>query len=128
MSVAALESLVFGAINGQEVGTLRYAAESISNAIPNMDIVIILLGVLSAAIYNVPLVAASMGMYTFEIDNPIWHFIAYSAGTGSMLIIGLLWRCSRNGNGKNRFYLVSQKNNLVGFCRFYGRCTCFFIY
>ena len=30
-----------------------------------------------------------MGMYTFEMDHPIWHFIAYSAGTGgSMLIIG----------------------------------------
>ena len=89
MAVAALESLVFGSINGQEVGTLRYAAESISNAIPSMDIVVILLGALSAIIDNVPLVAASMGMYTYEMDHSIWHFIAYSAGTGgSMLIIG----------------------------------------
>ena len=89
MAVASLESLVFGSINGVEVGTLRYAAERISNAIPNMDFVIILLGVLSAVIDNVPLVAASMGMYTYEIDHPAWHFIAYSAGTGgSMLIIG----------------------------------------
>ena len=89
MAVAALESLVFGSINGQEVGTLRYAAESISNAIPSMDIVVILLGALSAIIDNVPLVAASMGMYTYEMDHSIWHFIAYSAGTGgSMLVIG----------------------------------------
>jgi len=40
----------------------------------------------------VPLVAASMGMYsmeTYPIDSSLWHFIAYSAGTGgSMLIIG----------------------------------------
>ncbi len=35
------------------------------------------------------LVAASMGMYTYELDDTLWHFIAYSAGTGgSMLIIG----------------------------------------
>jgi len=48
-----------------------------------------LLGVGSAIIDNVPLVAASMGMYTAEVDAKLWHFIAYSAGTGgSMLIIG----------------------------------------
>jgi Na+/H+ antiporter NhaD/arsenite permease-like protein len=44
---------------------------------------------LSAIIDNVPLVAASMGMYTMPIDHSLWHLIAYSAGTGgSMLIIG----------------------------------------
>ena len=49
----------------------------------------ILLGFGSAVIDNVPLVAASMGMFDLEIDNAVWHFIAYSAGTGgSMLIIG----------------------------------------
>ena len=58
-------------------------------AIPNQDIVIMILGVLSAIIDNVPLVAASMGMYTEAIAAKLWHFIAYSAGTGgSMLIIG----------------------------------------
>jgi len=49
----------------------------------------LLLGVGSAVIDNVPLVAASMGMFSAGMDNPLWHFIAYSAGTGgSMLIIG----------------------------------------
>ena len=38
---------------------------------------------------NVPLVAASIGMFSEPMDNPLWHFIAFSAGTGgSMLIIG----------------------------------------
>jgi Na+/H+ antiporter NhaD/arsenite permease-like protein len=119
MSVAALESLVFGAINGQEVGTLRYAAESISNAIPNMDIVIILLGVLSAVIDNVPLVAASMGMYTFEIDNPIWHFIAYSAGTGgSMLIIGSAAGVAAMGMEKIDFIWYLKKITWLAFAGF----------
>lgn len=89
MAVSGLESLVYGAINGVDVGSLRYMAEMLQNAIPNQDVVIILLGMLSAVIDNVPLVAASMGMYDLPTDSVLWHFVAYSAGTGgSMLIIG----------------------------------------
>ncbi len=93
MAVAALESLVFGSVmrGGEEiqVGTLRYVAEWLDQVVPNQDIVVILLGFASAIIDNVPLVAASMGMYDQPIDARLWHFIAYSAGTGgSMLIIG----------------------------------------
>lgn len=89
MAVAGLESLVYGVVNGEKVGTLRYLAEALQGAIPNQDIVVMLLGVLSAIIDNVPLVAASIGMYDSPTDSVLWHFIAYSAGTGgSMLIIG----------------------------------------
>ncbi len=84
MAVAALETLV---VDG--VGTLRYLAERLDNAIPNQDVVVMLLGVGSAIIDNVPLVAASMGMYESAMDSKLWHFIAFAAGTGgSMLIIG----------------------------------------
>ncbi len=84
MAVAALETL---AVEG--VGALRYVAEGLENSIPNQDIVVMLLGVGSAIIDNVPLVAAAMGMYDAAVDSKLWHFIAYSAGTGgSMLIIG----------------------------------------
>lgn len=84
MAVASLETLV---VDG--VGTLRYLAEGLDRAIPNQDVVVMLLGVGSAIIDNVPLVAASMGMYESAMDSKLWHFIAYSAGTGgSMLIIG----------------------------------------
>lgn len=87
MAVAALETVAIG-----EVGALRAVADSLRSVIPNQDIVIIVLGFLSAIIDNVPLVAASMGMYdvvNFPEDDKLWHFIAYSAGTGgSMLIIG----------------------------------------
>ncbi len=89
MAVAALESLVYGSINGEAMGSLRYLAEVLNSAIPNQSIVISLLGVLSAIIDNVPLVAASMGMYNAPLDASVWHLIAYAAGTGgSMLIIG----------------------------------------
>lgn len=84
LAVAALETL---AVEG--VGALRYVAEGLENSIPNQDIVVMLLGVGSAIIDNVPLVAAAMGMYEQPMDSKLWHFIAYAAGTGgSMLIIG----------------------------------------
>ncbi|WP_179367641.1 sodium:proton antiporter NhaD [Winogradskyella forsetii] len=84
MAVAAIETM---AVNGE--GALKYAAMQLDLAIPNQDIVVMLLGVGSAIIDNVPLVAASMGMYDVSMDSRLWHFIAYSAGTGgSMLIIG----------------------------------------
>ena len=84
MAVAALETLAVGS-----VGALRYVAEGLENSVPNQDVVVMLLGVGSAIIDNVPLVAAAMGMYESALDSKLWHFIAYSAGTGgSMLIIG----------------------------------------
>ncbi|HHH52118.1 MAG TPA: sodium:proton antiporter [Bacteroidetes bacterium] len=84
MAVASMETLAT-----QNMGTLKYLAVELQKSIPNQYIVISILGVFSAIIDNVPLVAATMGMYTFPIDHHLWHFIAYAAGTGgSMLIIG----------------------------------------
>jgi len=79
MAVAALESL----------GILFLGAASLQEVIPNTDIVVMLLGVGSAVVDNVPLVAASLGMFSEPMDHPLWHFVAFAAGTGgSMLIIG----------------------------------------
>jgi Na+/H+ antiporter NhaD/arsenite permease-like protein len=78
MTVAALESL----------GLVFEFGESVQKSMHD-DVFVMLLGGGSAIIDNVPLVAASMGMFNLEVDNHIWHFIAYAAGTGgSMLIIG----------------------------------------
>lgn len=89
LAITALETVMVHNAAGDPVGMLHSVAESIQTIIPNQDIVIVLIGVLSAVIDNVPLVAATMGMYTEPIDADLWHFIAYSAGTGgSMLIIG----------------------------------------
>lgn len=92
MAVAGLESAVATYHNGHPLGLLASMAENLRHVIPNQDIVIVILGYLSAIIDNVPLVAASMGMYPMDLyppDDHLWHFIAYSAGTGgSMLIIG----------------------------------------
>ena len=87
MAVGALEALgiVFG-VGQWMVSTFENVDWVIFGG---LDIVVFILGFLSAAIDNVPLVAASMGMFGEAIDDPLWHGIAYAAGTGgSMIIIG----------------------------------------
>ena len=73
----------------QTIGTLFNFAQTLNETIPSTNVVILLLGFASAVIDNVPLVAASMGMFQEPMDSGIWHYIAYAAGTGgSLLIIG----------------------------------------
>ena len=120
MAVAGLESLVYGVSEaGDPVGTLRYVAEILNSAVPNQDVVVVILGVLSAIIDNVPLVAASMGMYTAETDSLLWHFIAYSAGTGgSMLIIGSAAGVAAMGMEKIDFIWYLKKITWLAFLGF----------
>ncbi|MFN5422447.1 MAG: sodium:proton antiporter NhaD [bacterium] len=76
----------------QSAGTLQIVSDKLTELIGNQKIIVIVLGILSAIIDNVPLVAATQGMYSmaeFPQDHPFWHFIAYCTGTGgSILIIG----------------------------------------
>lgn len=72
--------------------TLDRFAHVLEAGIGDTRIVVSLIGVISAVIDNVPLVAASMGMYSlsdYPTDSMLWHYLAYCAGTGgSLLIIG----------------------------------------
>ncbi|MDC1216942.1 sodium:proton antiporter NhaD [Flavobacteriaceae bacterium] len=111
LAVAALESL----------GMLFNFAEGLNTAIPNTDIVIALLGVGSAVIDNVPLVAASMGMFSMGIDDPVWHLIAFSAGTGgSMLIIGSAAGVVAMGMEKIDFFWYFKKIAWLALIGFLG--------
>ena len=82
--------LAVGAL--QSMGTLANFAGYLSTTFGDNRIIITLIGLLSAVVDNVPLVAASMGMYSLEaypMDDFIWTYLAYCAGTGgSILIIG----------------------------------------
>ncbi|MCA9489440.1 MAG: sodium:proton antiporter, partial [Myxococcales bacterium] len=82
--------LAVGALESVEV--LHGVAGWLDRTIGDADVVNIVIGLLSAVIDNVPLVAASMGMYSLEQfpqDHTFWVFLAYCAGTGgSALIIG----------------------------------------
>ncbi|MCC5943837.1 MAG: sodium:proton antiporter NhaD [Bernardetiaceae bacterium] len=76
----------------QSMGTLAKLADFLDNTINNFYVVNIFLGLFSAIVDNVPLVAAAMGMYSLDVypvDHSMWEFLAYCAGTGgSTLIIG----------------------------------------
>ena len=73
-----------------------------------LDLIVLLIGFASAVVDNVPLVAASMGMYSmtdYPPDSFIWEFIAFCAGTGgSMLIIGSAAGVAAMGLEKINFF------------------------
>jgi Na+/H+ antiporter NhaD/arsenite permease-like protein len=82
LSIQALET----------VGVLDHLALVLQHFIGNINMIAVAIGILSAVIDNVPLVAGSMGMYNlsaYPTDSSFWQLVAYCAGTGgSMLIIG----------------------------------------
>ncbi|WP_336128278.1 sodium:proton antiporter NhaD [Mesoflavibacter sp. CH_XMU1422-2] len=127
MAVAALESL----------GTLFGFANTLKESMPMMgtelhgegvsDLVILLLGIGSAVIDNVPLVAASLGMFSEPMDNELWHFIAYSAGTGgSMLIIGSAAGVVAMGMEKIDFFWYLKKIAWLALIGFLAGALTFF--
>ena len=119
MAVAALESL----------GILFNFASTLQDSIPQLgteieaggvsDLVVMLLGIGSAVIDNVPLVAASLGMFSQPLDSALWHFIAFSAGTGgSMLIIGSAAGVVAMGMEKIDFFWYFKKISWLAFIGF----------
>lgn len=73
-------------------GILKQLAVFLNETLPSQDIIATVIGIASALIDNVPLVAATMGMYDlseFGTDDKLWQLIALCAGTGgSILVIG----------------------------------------
>ena len=71
---------------------LAYVANWMDNNLKDQNLIVITIGLLSAIVDNVPLVAATMGMYDLQqypTDHYMWEFLAYCTGTGgSILIIG----------------------------------------
>ncbi|MEX1239196.1 MAG: sodium:proton antiporter NhaD [Cyclobacteriaceae bacterium] len=82
--------LAVGALESMQ--TLQHFANYLAETLRDNRIIITFIGILSAVVDNVPLVAASMGMYSMDVypqDHMIWEYLAYCAGTGgSILIIG----------------------------------------
>ena len=73
----------------QEIHVLQNIAVLLNEKIGNLKMISVLIGLLSAIVDNVPLLAATIGMYDFPVDHQFWQMIAYAAGTGgSCLIIG----------------------------------------
>lgn len=117
MSVAALESL----------GMIFNFGVDVNKVIPE-NLFVTLLGVGSAVIDNVPLVAASMGMFPDAMDAPVWHLIAFSAGTGgSMLIIGSAAGVVAMGMEKISFFWYLKNITLLALLGFAGGIGAFLL-
>ncbi len=126
LAVAALESLgqLFGFANWLQDTMPKIGTELVGSRVS--DLVIILLGISSAVIDNVPLVAASLGMFSEGLDDPLWHFIAFAAGTGgSILIIGSAAGVVAMGMEKIDFFWYLKKIGWLAFIGFIVGCIAF---
>jgi len=103
LAISALES----------THVLERLARFMDMRIGNQNLIVIMIGFLSAIVDNVPLVAATMGMYdlsTHPTDSQLWEFIAYCAGTGgSILIIGTAAGVAAMGIEKIDFFWYLKK-------------------
>ena len=92
---------------------LHSLSEFLDKTVGRQDYIVTLLGLLSAIVDNVPLVAASMGMYDlakYPADSFLWDFMAYCAGTGgSILIIGSAAGVAAMGLEKIPFFWYVKK-------------------
>ncbi len=97
----------------QATGVLTDLAVSMNNSIGSIEIITLLIGLLSALVDNVPLVAAAQGMYEMEqypTGHFFWEFLAYCAGTGgSCLIIGSAAGVAAMGLEKIEFFWYMKR-------------------
>ena len=107
--------LAVGALESMQV--LHHLASWLDHAIGDQRIIVTLIGILSAIVDNVPLVAASMGMYNMDVyyqDHMVWEYLAYCAGTGgSILIIGSAAGVAAMGIEKIDFIWYLKKISLL---------------
>ena len=97
----------------EHTGILAALAAWLDQSIGRQDVIVMVIGLVSAVVDNVPLVAASMGMYDladYPADHFIWEFLAYCAGTGgSILIIGSAAGVAAMGLEKIHFFWYVRK-------------------
>lgn len=105
-------------------GHLHQLATWMDGTFNNISITTILIGLASAVVDNVPLVAAAQGMYSLDVfapDSYFWEFLAYCAGTGgSILIIGSAAGVAVMGIEKINFLWYLKKISLPALLGYFG--------
>ena len=108
----------------QSTGILSSVAEWMSDKIGNENIIAVTFGLLSSIIDNVPLVAASQGMYSLDqypTDHSFWEFLAYTTGTGgSALIIGSAAGVAAMGMEKISFFWYLKKISILALIGYFA--------
>jgi Na+/H+ antiporter NhaD/arsenite permease-like protein len=116
MSIAALES----------TGQLSALANNLQQWVGNQSIIVMVIGLVSSVIDNVPLVAATQGMYDLSLyptDSFLWEFLAYCAGTGgSILIIGSAAGVAAMGMEKIDFFWYFKRISLLAAIGYFAGC------
>ena len=92
-------------------------SEWLETAIGNQRLITMTIGILSSIVDNVPLVAATQGMYDiaqYPMNHELWQFLAYCAGTGgSILIIGSAAGVAAMGMEKIDFFWYFKNISLL---------------
>ncbi len=115
----------------ESMQTLHHFAEYLAHTLGDNRIIITLIGLLSAVVDNVPLVAASMGMYSMETypqDHLIWEYLAYCAGTGgSILIIGSAAGVAVMGMEKIDFIWYTKRISLIALMGYFAGAAAYLL-
>ncbi|MDR2868074.1 MAG: sodium:proton antiporter NhaD [Bacteroidales bacterium] len=91
-------------------------------------VISMIIGVVSSIVDNVPLVAATLGMYSFPMDHYFWEFIAYCAGTGgSILIIGSAAGVAVMGMEKIDFIWYLKHITWIALLGYFAGCGTFIL-
>ena len=113
----------------QSTHILSEFAQFMNDEIGDLNIIVPVIGLLSAIVDNVPLVAASMGMYdiaTYPQDAYLWEFLALCAGTGgSVLIIGSAAGVAAMGIEKIDFIWYVKKISFLALIGYFSGIICF---
>ena len=108
----------------EHTGILGALAAWLDQAVGRQDVIVTIIGLVSAIVDNVPLVAASMGMYSlaqYPADSFLWEFMAYCAGTGgSILIIGSAAGVAAMGLEKIHFFWYAKKIAPLALIGYFG--------
>lgn len=103
------------------LGTL---ATWLDQTVGRQDLIVTIIGLVSSIVDNVPLVAASMGMYSmaqYPPDSFLWEFMAYCAGTGgSILIIGSAAGVAAMGLEKINFFWYVKRISGLALIGYFG--------
>jgi Na+/H+ antiporter NhaD/arsenite permease-like protein len=110
---------------------LAALAAWLGQTIGRTDLIVLALGLISAIVDNVPLVAASMGMYgiaQYPPDSFLWEFIAYCAGTGgSILIVGSAAGVAAMGIEKIQFIWYMRKISGLALLGYFAGATIYIL-
>jgi Na+/H+ antiporter NhaD/arsenite permease-like protein len=115
----------------QVTGILTDVSGFMDNHLKNTNVIVLSFGLLSSIIDNVPLVAASQGMYSldqFPTDHYFWEFLAFCTGTGgSILIIGSAAGVAAMGMERIDFFWYLKKFSLLALAGYFAGAGVFIL-